>query len=104
MFLISEMDLRIELNVEGKEVIVSKVEGEDYAIDGRCSHARRPLTDCKTDGHDIICTMHGARFDIRTGKSSSFAPASDLRTYDVIIKGDEVFVDIAFANERDQRM
>ena len=95
---------RIEMNVEGKDIIVSKVEGQVYAFEGRCTHAKRSLTDCKTDGHEIICTTHGARFDIRTGKSSSFAPASDLRTYDVIIKDDKVFVDITFSNDRDLRM
>ena len=53
---------------DGNEILVANVEGKFYAICDRCSHNNIPLSMGHLKDNVITCPMHGARFDIKTGK------------------------------------
>ena len=59
------------VEAEGNEILVANVEGKFYAICDRCSHNNIPLSMGHLKDNIITCPMHGARFDIKTGKKSS---------------------------------
>lgn len=68
-------------------ILIANVDGEFYAMDGTCSHQFANLSLGSRDGFIITCPLHGARFDIRTGKVvQGLGPGkrvNDLRAYPV---------------------
>jgi nitrite reductase/ring-hydroxylating ferredoxin subunit len=59
----------IELN--GKEIMIVNLDGKFYALNDRCSHTNAPLSVGHIQDNILTCPMHGARFDITTGKKVS---------------------------------
>lgn len=59
----------IELN--GKEIMIVNLDGKFYALNDRCSHTNAPLSMGHIQDSILTCPMHGARFDINTGKKVS---------------------------------
>ena len=59
----------IELN--GKEIMIVNLDGKFYALNDRCSHTNAPLSVGHIQDNMLTCPMHGARFDITTGKKVS---------------------------------
>src|SRR5713101_487014 len=56
------------LEVDGKELLIANAEGRVYALCDRCSHMSAPLSMGTLNGKVVTCAMHGARFDVTTGK------------------------------------
>ena len=87
----------IQVSVGRTDIAVYRLDGEVYATDDVCTHAYASLADGYVDDGQIECPLHGACFDIKTGKALS-APANvDLRTYPVKIEGDKILVGVAAA-------
>lgn len=87
------------LEVEGRYILLANVDGGYYAMDGLCSHAGGKLWEGSLMGIIVKCPRHGSEFDLRTGKLVKkpripFAKARDLKRYEVVVEGDEVFLDI----------
>jgi nitrite reductase/ring-hydroxylating ferredoxin subunit len=59
----------VEFN--GKEIMIANLDGKIYALNDRCSHTNAPLSMGHIQGNIVTCPMHGARFDITTGKKMS---------------------------------
>jgi 3-phenylpropionate/trans-cinnamate dioxygenase ferredoxin component len=53
--------------VEGKIVVLFKVDGAIHALDDSCPHAASSLAAGKLEGTFVQCPAHGLRFDVRTG-------------------------------------
>lgn len=81
------------VRVGKKEVLVVKADEKIYAIDGWCSHMGAPLDHGQVRDKTVRCRVHGAVFDLETGKVLQNLQAKDLRTYPVRIEGDEVYFD-----------
>ena len=80
------------VQVNGKRLLICRVEGKFYAIDDTCTHDDGPLADGLLDGHEIECPRHGARFDVRSGKVLCLPAALPINSYPVVIEGDNVTV------------
>jgi 3-phenylpropionate/trans-cinnamate dioxygenase ferredoxin subunit len=52
------------------EVAVCRVQGDLYAVEDLCSHAETTLSDGLLSGYQLVCPLHGASFDVRTGEHS----------------------------------
>lgn len=68
----------VELN--GKEIMIANLDGKFYALNDRCSHTNAPLSMGHIQGNIVTCPMHGARFDITTGKKMSDPKFPSLKT------------------------
>jgi nitrite reductase/ring-hydroxylating ferredoxin subunit len=55
----------------GKEIMIANLNGKFYALNDRCSHTNAPLSMGNIQGNIVTCPMHGARFDITTGRKVS---------------------------------
>ena len=67
--------------------------GEIYAIGDTCTHAESSLSEGELlDGCIVECAMHGAQFDVRTGKVLCLPATIDADTYAVRIEGDAIMV------------
>ena len=85
---------RVELDGRAIAVVRSE-EGKFYAIDDTCTHEDTSLAEGYIEGRVIECPRHGARFDLETGNSLSFLPATEaVRTYEVKVDNGEILVNI----------
>ena len=66
------------VEVGGKEIVIANLNGKFYALCDRCSHANAPLSSGILKGNTLICAMHGAQFDVATGKKISDPPSMDV--------------------------
>jgi nitrite reductase/ring-hydroxylating ferredoxin subunit len=83
--------LKVEAN--GKQIVLSMVEGKVYAIDEICTHEGGPLDEGELNGYDLKCPWHYAVFDVRNGKvSDATVWATNLNSY--AVKVDETNGDI----------
>ncbi len=106
----------------GKGIVLANVDGKIYAIARRCGHMNAPLEKGTLAGNILTCPMHGALFDVTTGKVKSEPPEGgpmpsglpepfvhymerlgslmaeiktyDLPTYRVQVEGDAITVEI----------
>jgi nitrite reductase/ring-hydroxylating ferredoxin subunit len=60
-----------------KEILLANSEGRMYALCDRCSHMNAPLSMGALDGKVVTCPMHGARYDVTTGKKVAEPMALD---------------------------
>jgi 3-phenylpropionate/trans-cinnamate dioxygenase ferredoxin subunit len=89
------------VDIEGKELLIAKIQDAYYAVARRCTHMAENLCDGTLDGAVVTCPRHGARFDITSGKAVGKAKLmflstlpKDLATYPVKIEGAEIFVGV----------
>ena len=54
--------------IQGKEILITNIDGNYYAIGNKCTHAGADLSKGPSDGKIITCPKHGAKFDVTTGK------------------------------------
>lgn len=65
------------VEVGEKEILLANSEGRVYALCDRCSHMNAPLSMGALNGKVVTCPMHGARFDVTTGKKIAEPMALD---------------------------
>lgn len=80
--------------VEDEAVALFNVDGEIHAIGDICSHAHAHLTDGAVCGCEVECPLHGARFDIRSGKNLTMPAVRPVPCYEVRIEGDDILVNV----------
>src|SRR5215204_1397704 len=69
------------VEVKEKEILLANSDGKVYALCDRCSHNNAPLSMGTLNGKVITCPMHGARFDVTTGKKVGEPMAPDLSKF-----------------------
>lgn len=82
------------VQLDGRELAICRIGKEFFAFDGSCTHQYAPLADGWLEDYHITCPLHGARFDVRSGKVVSLPAMEDLQTYQVVIQGKDVLVRI----------
>ncbi len=91
---IEEEDL-IRFDHEGKTyAIYHSPDGEFFCTDGKCTHEDVHLEDGLVMEYEIECPKHNAAFDYRTGEALRAPACINLKTYQVKVEGDRVFIDI----------
>ncbi len=65
------------IEVGEKEILLANPDGKVYALCDRCSHMNAPLSMGNLNGKVVTCAMHGARFDVTTGKKVAEPMALD---------------------------
>jgi nitrite reductase/ring-hydroxylating ferredoxin subunit len=73
-------------------IVIYRIGDAVYATASQCTHAHVSLVDGYVDGNVIECPMHGGKFDIRTGKAVHPPCTTDLKTYEVKIEANDIFV------------
>lgn len=111
------------VELDGKEIVVSNVNGKFYAMDERCGHMNARLSNGNINQNIVTCPFHAAKFDISTGKKvgepvleippdmeplppkwqkymenvgkeMSYIKTYDQNTYEVTIEGDVIKIKI----------
>lgn len=74
-------------------------DGELYAIDDTCTHQDASLADGRLGGCEVECPLHAAIFDLRTGEPDGLLAREPVRTHQVVIENNAVYVVLAGADE-----
>ena len=72
----------------GAAVLLCHTRDGVHAVENICTHAYARLDEGRLRGHRLICPLHGASFDVRTGAVLGAPATSPLPRYDVrIVEG-----------------
>jgi 3-phenylpropionate/trans-cinnamate dioxygenase ferredoxin subunit len=87
-------DQALRVEVEGTPIAIFDVHGELYAIDDTCTHEEFSLSDGEmVDDYTVECALHGAQFDIRSGKALCLPATLPVETYPVWVEDGEIKLD-----------
>jgi nitrite reductase/ring-hydroxylating ferredoxin subunit len=78
--------------VEGKEILLGKVEGKYYALDDRCTHRGGPLSEGTLEGGIVTCPWHFGQFDLETGEVRSPPPEEPLKKYEIRVEEGAILI------------
>jgi len=78
--------------IEGTRVAVARCSQGLAAFSDHCSHKGGPLSDGALIGCTVQCPWHGSQFDIVTGRVVAGPADERIITYDVVTRGDDVFI------------
>ena len=73
---------------------VYNIDGKFYVTDDECTHAAASLAEGMLDGDVIECCLHFGAFHVPTGKVMQPPCSIALRTYQVLLQGDDILVDL----------
>lgn len=74
---------------DGKEVALFNVNGNFHAIENFCPHKAYPLADSRLSGNIVECSLHGWRFDVRTGACFTKKGCS-IESYEVVVEDEMI--------------
>jgi 3-phenylpropionate/trans-cinnamate dioxygenase ferredoxin component len=81
--------------VDGEEIcLVRGEDGQFYAVSDICSHEDYSLSEGEVWGIEIECPKHGSRFDLMTGEPRGLPATHPVKTYPVVLEGEEVLVEL----------
>jgi 3-phenylpropionate/trans-cinnamate dioxygenase ferredoxin subunit len=83
---------RKSLNLEGRQILLVRIQDQFFAVEDVCTHDSQPLTDGAIENGSVACPRHGARFDLKTGQALCMPAVEPVPVLDVRIEGDTVFV------------
>ncbi|MEO7993012.1 MAG: non-heme iron oxygenase ferredoxin subunit [bacterium] len=63
-----------------------------YALEDTCSHSFSPLSYGAVKHGRVACPLHGAAFDLKTGRACSPPATEGVRSFQVRIVGDQIEV------------
>ncbi|MDB5697935.1 MAG: naphthalene 1,2-dioxygenase [Alphaproteobacteria bacterium] len=87
------------VQVEGRDVLIARVEGRIYAVQGICSHAHGYLDEGDLEGFRLLCPLHEGSFDIRTGTALTAPATQPLSTFHVTIEDDQIRIDLSRSSD-----
>lgn len=80
--------------LEGKMVGIFNVDGQLYALNNRCSHARGPLSEGEINAAEcsVTCPWHYGKFDLKTGAATDGVVNKPVETYQVEVRDGVIWV------------
>ncbi len=77
-----------------KRVLLSNLNGKIYATDLICTHAEADLSTGFLTEEGIRCPLHLSVFNLETGEPTSPPAEKPLKTYNVKIQENEIYVEV----------
>jgi nitrite reductase/ring-hydroxylating ferredoxin subunit len=76
------------------KILLANLNGKILATDLICTHAEADLSKGKIIDNGVKCPLHRSVFDLNTGKPREPPADTALRTYNVKIENNEIFVEV----------
>jgi len=73
-------------------VVLVNAEGVVYAVLDRCTHEDLPLSDGELEGTNLVCSYHGARFDVASGSPRGLPAVKPVKTFPVEMREDGIYI------------
>ncbi len=84
----------LKVNTEIGDILLANVEGKIYAVDDLCTHEDSSLALGCLKGELVSCTLHGSRFNVRTGEPMEEPATEALRRYPVNIQDNQIQISL----------
>lgn len=82
------------VQASGHRIALYNLDGEYFATQESCTHAEASLCDGEISGDEVVCPLHFATFDVRTGECTGPPAYEDLQTYPIKVEGDDILVQV----------
>ncbi|MBE3583150.1 MAG: non-heme iron oxygenase ferredoxin subunit [Limnochordaceae bacterium] len=82
--------------VDGFALAIFRVDDTPYVIEDTCSHEEASLADGRLEGRQVVCPLHGARFDLATGRALSLPAVTGVQAFPAEIRDGELWVKLDF--------
>lgn len=79
------------------QVLIARFKDGVYAVENLCSHAFARFDDGRLRGARLMCPLHGACFDIRSGEALGRPATAPIRSFPVTVDDGRVLVDFGDA-------
>jgi len=83
----------VRIEKDGESICVARIGDEVFAIGDTCSHSEASLAEGDITDFKIECWLHGAEFDLRTGKALTPPATAPVHKYSVTVDVDSVTID-----------
>ena len=80
------------VEADGRKLVLIRQDGEIHALEDRCSHEDYPLHNGEVLNGQIECALHGARFELTSGKPKSLPAVKPVKRFEARLEGDEIQV------------
>jgi len=78
----------------GQRIALFNIGGTFYAIGDACTHRGGSLSEGTLEGTTVSCPLHGAEFEVTTGKNLTPPAPGEVPSYKVRVEGNEIQVEI----------
>ena len=82
------------VELSGQQIALFNIGGTFYAIGDACTHRGGSLSEGTLEGTTITCPLHGATFEVTTGKNLTPPAPGEVPSYKVRIEGNQVQVEV----------
>lgn len=83
-----------ELTDDVQVALFKHEDGSYYAVEVWCSHQKVSLINGDLEDYELMCPLHGACFDIRSGKNLCLPAVKPIESYPVKVEDDIIFVEV----------
>ncbi|MCC5847582.1 MAG: Rieske 2Fe-2S domain-containing protein [Verrucomicrobia bacterium] len=83
-----------ELSDDVQVALFKHEDGSYYAVEVWCSHQKVSLINGDLEDYELMCPLHGACFDIRSGKNLCLPAVKPIESYPVKVEDDKILVEI----------
>lgn len=77
-----------------KQILLANLDGKIYATDLICTHAEADLSNGMLSEEGVRCPLHLSVFNLETGMPQNPPAEKPLRTYNVKIDQNEIYVEV----------
>ncbi len=87
---------KLRVEIEDEEIVLIRTEEKIYALEDMCTHAGAALSDVGVvKGCRVMCVLHGAFFDLASGRASGPPAAGDIESFPVRVDNGSIEVELA---------
>jgi 3-phenylpropionate/trans-cinnamate dioxygenase ferredoxin subunit len=80
------------VRMANERVLLCNFDGTYYAVDSVCTHENGRLHRGLFYKSEVVCPLHGASFDVRTGEVITPPAPKGLTVYPVKVEGGDIFI------------
>ena len=84
----------LALDVKGVHLLLARIGGEVSALSGTCTHEDADLGLGFIIEDRVVCPLHLSQFDLRTGQVLNPPATAPLRSFNLKIEGETIFVEV----------
>jgi nitrite reductase/ring-hydroxylating ferredoxin subunit len=81
-------------HTDEKKILLANLKGKIYATDLICTHAEADLSTGFLSEEGVRCPLHLSVFNLQDGKPQNLPAETPLKTYNVKIDQDEIYVEV----------
>ena len=83
-----------EVSDDVQAALFQHEDGNFYAVEVWCSHQKVSLMNGDLEDYELMCPLHGACFDVRTGKHLSLPAVKPIESYPVKREEDRILIEV----------